>query len=540
MGGAMRLLAPLLCAACAFALLTGCSSQATPRTEAGVVHFNLAADPTSLDPLFAVQDAASVDQEVARLCFEPFFDIDPNGRRIPELLREIPTRANGGISRDGQSITYRLRPGVRWQDGVAVTSRDVVFTLHAIMDPRNPVRSRAGYGLIDSATALDARTVVFHLRHRWAPAVETLFSYGSVPEYVLPAHVLAPLGPLLHAPFSASPVCDGPYVLQSWRRGDRLTYIANEHYWRGAPRIKQLVVRIVPDPGTNFTMLQAGASDWNLIAPAQQPALAGVSGLRYAFAPLALVAGVAINLTHAPLDDIRVRRALAAAIDRATISKKITLGRYPVTDSDQPQLSWAYDPHAKLPAYDPAAASRLLEKAGWHRGSDGIRSRDGKPLTLTYVQFPESTTGVRAATAIQLDLRAVGVDVQIKSVSNAQLFLPKSEGGLLAAGDFDLAYVPWPMGADPDDSVMLTCNGPSNYMRYCNRRVDALERDALSTYDQVARKRDYERIQEIVAHDVPVIYLFNPTYVYAYRDRLRNFAPSGFSPTWNAWRWEAR
>ncbi|TAM92002.1 peptide ABC transporter substrate-binding protein [bacterium] len=536
----MRLLASLFSAALVVALLTGCGSSATPDADADAVHFNLAGDPTSLDPLFAVQDAASVDQEVARLCFEPFFDIDPNGKRIPELLREIPTRANGGISRDGRSITYRLRSNIRWQDGVAVTSRDVLFTLRAIMDPRNPVRSRAGYDLVDRAAAPDARTVVFHLRRPWSPAVETLFSYGAVPQYVLPAHVLGTQNPLLHAAFNAAPVCDGPYVLRSWHRGDRLVYVANQRYWRGPPKTKQLVVRVVPDPGTNLTMLQAGASDWNLIAPAQQPALANVSGLRYAYAPLALVAGVAINLTHPPLDDVRVRRALAAAIDRATISKKITLGRYPVTDSDQPQRSWAYDPRAKLPAYDPAVASRLLDAAGWHRGTDGIRMKGGKRLALTYVQFPESTTGVRAATAIQLDLRAVGVDVQIKSVSNAQLFLPKSEGGLLAKGDFDLAYVPWPMGADPDDSVLLTCHGASNYMRYCNPQVDRLEHDALITYDRAARRHDYARIQEIAASDVPIVYLFNPTYVYAYRERLRNFAPSGFSPTWNAWRWETR
>ena len=536
----MRLLASLCSVAFTIVLLGGCGAATPPRADATAVHFNLAGDPTSLDPLFAVQDAASVDQEVARLCFEPFFDIDAAGRRIPELLSAFPTRANGGISADGRSITYHLRHGVRWQDGVPVTSRDVLFTLRAIMDPRNPVRSRAGYDLVDRASAPDAQTVVLHLRRPWAPAVETLFSYGAVPEYVLPAHILAAQGPLLHAPFNAAPVCDGPYTLQSWRRGDRLVYTANARYWRGRPKTKQLIVRVVPDPGTNLTMLQAGASDWNLIAPAQQPALSAMHDLRYAYAPLALVAGVAINLSHPPLDDVRVRRALAAAIDRETISKKITLGRYPVTDSDQPQNSWAYDPHAKLPAYDPAATARLLDAAGWRLGANGIRAKNGKQLALTYVQFPESTTGVRAATAIQLDLRAAGVDLQIKSVSNAQLFLPKSEGGLLATGNFDLAYVPWPMGADPDDSVLLACNGASNYMRYCNPQVDRLERDALTTYDHVARRRDYQRIQEIAARDVPIIYLFDPTYVYAYRDRLRNFAPSGFSATWNAWRWEAR
>ncbi|TAM56375.1 peptide ABC transporter substrate-binding protein [bacterium] len=536
----MRPFAPLLCALLSLAPLSGCSRVAAPPTLGSVVRFNLAADPTSLNPLFAVQDAASVDQEVARLCFEPFIDIDPSGRRIPELLRRIPTRTNGGISPDGRTITYHLRPNVRWQDGALVTSADVLFSLHALMDPRNPVRSRAGYDLVERAAAPDAHTVVFHLRRPWAPAVESFFSYGAVPQYVLPAHVLSGQGPLLHATFNAAPVCDGPYVLRSWHRGERLVYAANARYWRGTPKVAQLILRIVPDPGTNLTLLQSGASDWNLIAPAQQPALAGVGGLRYAYAPLALVAGVAINLSHPPLDDVRVRRALAAAIDRGTISKKITLGRYPATDTDQPRLSWAYDPRAKLPAYDPAAANHLLDQAGWRRGPSGIRAKNGRQLSLTYVQFPESTTGVRAAAAIQLDLHAVGIEMRIKSVSNAQLFLPKSEGGLLALGNFDLAYVVWPMGSDPDDSTLLTCNAPANYMRYCNPLVDRLEQAALGTYDQAARKRDYQRIQRIVAADVPIVYLFNPTYIYAYRERLRNFAPSGFSPTWNAWRWEAR
>jgi len=533
----MRLFASLLFAACAVASLCACAREAVSPSGGDAVRFNLAADPTSLNPLFAVQDAASVDQEVARLCFEPFFDVDVHGRRIPALLREIPTRENGGVSADGRTITYHLRPNVLWQDGTPVTSRDVLFTFHAIVDPRNPVRSRAGYELIEHASAPDAQTVVFRLRRPWAPAVGTFFSVGAVPEYVLPAHALQSQGSLAHASFNAKPICDGPYVLRTWRRGDRLTYEANPRYWRGAPAAKHLTARIVPDPGTNLTMLEAGSSDWNLIAPAQQPALAGIADMRYAYAPLALVAGIAINLSHPPLDDVRVRRALAAAIDRATISRKITLGRYPVTDSDQPLFSWAYDPHAKLPAYDPAAAARLLDATGWRRGPDGIRVKGGKRLALTYVQFPESTTGVRAATAIQLDLRAVGVDVQIKSVSNAQLFLPKSEGGLLAMGDFDLAYVPWPMGADPDDSVLLSCNGPSNFMRYCNPDVDRLEREALTATDETTRKRDYFKIQEIVADDVPIIYLFNPTYVYAYRERLHGFAPSGFLATWNAWQW---
>jgi peptide/nickel transport system substrate-binding protein len=156
-------------------------------------------------------------------------------------------------------------------------------------------------------------------------------------------------------------------------------------------------------------------------------------------------------------------------------------------------------------------------------------------LRLVYVQFPESTTGVRVATAVQAALRERGIDVVVKSVSNAQLFLPRT--GVLATGNFDLAYVPWTMGADPDDSSILRCRATSNYMRWCDARVDRLEGEALAQTDLSRRKRLYREIAEIVVEQVPILYLFNADYVYAYRKRLRGFGPNAFLPTWNAYRW---
>jgi ABC-type transport system substrate-binding protein len=109
------------------------------------VRFTIAADPQTLDPLFAHADANGEEGQLARLAFEPFIDVDARGRAVPVLLDRIPSRSNGGISADGTVITYHLRAGVRWQDGVPVSARDVVWTLHAILDPHNAVRSRAGY-----------------------------------------------------------------------------------------------------------------------------------------------------------------------------------------------------------------------------------------------------------------------------------------------------------------------------------------------------------------------------------------------------------
>jgi peptide/nickel transport system substrate-binding protein len=534
--GSLRTFGVLLLIAASSA---GCSSGA-PAASGGEEHsvrFAIAADPQTLDPLFAHADASSVEQQVARLAFEPFIDVDERGASVPVLLDRIPTVENGGLSRDGKTITYHLRSGVRWQDGAPVTAHDVVWTLHAILDDRNPVRSRAGYDRVAKAEQIDDRTVRITLKEPWAPAVATLFSYGTAPQYVLPSHLLEHEARLDQAAFGTHPVGNGPYRLVSWSRGDHLVYEANPSYWRGAPKLAGIDVRIIPDPGTNFTLLQSGGVDWNLLSPAQRASLGVPAHLAFRTVPLTLVAGIAINTAHPPLDDVRVRRAIAESIDRAAISKKITLGRYPVVDTAQPLGSWARDPSVHEPAYDPAAADRLLDGAGWKRGAGGARVKNGVPLALTYVQFPESQTGVRVATFVQSELGARGFAVTVKSLSNAQLFLPRSQSGTLATGAFDLAYVPWPMGADPDDSFLLTCNGSANSMRWCDREVDALERRALVAPSREERKRLYARIERRVADAVPIVYLFNPSYSYAYRDALRGFSPNAFNPTWNAYGW---
>lgn len=517
-------------------LLAACSRVHTGTAPANTVRFDLAADPTTLNPLFTHPDAASVEAQVARLVFEPFIDIDAHGHVVPALLSEIPTLANGGVSRDGRTIVYHLRKNVRWSDGAAVTSADVLFTLHAILDPRNPVRSHAGYDLIARAQARGAHTVVFHLRHAWAPAVMTYFSYGFAPQFVLPAHILGRQGNLARAAFNADPsVGDGPYRFISWEHGESLRYDANPLYWRGMPRIHTLDVRIIPDPSTNLVMLQSGQLDWNLIAPVQYSILRGAPGISFRITPTAVVAGLALNTARPPLNDVRIRRALAMSIDRNAISRKITLGAYPVTNMLQPQFSWAYDRSIAEPAYDPKAADALFDAAGWRRRRDGLRYKDGYPLHFVYAQFPESMTGVRVATQVQAELRAQGIGVSIKSVSNAQLFLPTT--GTLASGAFDIAYIPWTMGADPDDSSVLECHAPSNYMRWCNARVDALERRALAANSRTLRTKLYHAIARIVAQEVPIIYLFNAQYIYAYRSSLAGFSPNAFLPTWNAWQW---
>ncbi|HKW45015.1 MAG TPA: peptide ABC transporter substrate-binding protein [Candidatus Eremiobacteraceae bacterium] len=533
----------LCVAVCIFLLIAQGCTRTSPsgagqhgsqaRTSSTVV-FNISEDPHSLDPILAQNDD---EHQVARLMFDLLLDVDERGRLIPALATTVPTRVNGGVSADGKKIVYRLRRGVVWQDGAPFTSRDVRFTWKAIVDKRNDVPSTRGYDLITSVDTPDAWTAIVHLRRAWGPAVATLFTYGATPMEILPAHILEGAGPLRTSTFNQHPIGTGPFELTSWTRGEELTFSRNARYFRGVPKAREVVAREVPDINTDLVMLRGGQLDWSLLSPAQRLALGQSSALKIVYAPFAGFGAIAFNCRKPPFDDVRMRRAVAMAIDRKRLSDGITRGQYPVTDSDQPVYSWAHDADAKLPAFNAALADRSFDALGWSRGSDGMRRKNGVPLNLDFVTFPEGDTAVRTAEYVQAMLRERGIAVNVKKVSIAQFYLPRSERGLLLSGTFDMAYIAWRTGADPDDSNIVSCAGVSNYAGYCSARVDALEREALAATDVRERKQTYARIQRLLAREVPYDFLYAPEYGFAVQPAMHGLRPSPFSPTWNAWQW---
>src|SRR5579863_9698929 len=318
----------------ALAFGTGCTSN---RAASHAIAFNISEDPHTLNPLLAQSDD---EQQIAHLVFDLLVDVDVQGRLVPGLAKQVPTVENGGVSADGRAITYHLRSGVLWQDGAPFTSHDVWFTWRALMDPRNDVASTRGYDLISSVDTPDKLTVTVHLRRPWAPAVATFFSYGVHPAPILPAHLLEGRGPLRTSSFSEHPIGTGPYELVEWQRGDHLSYRANPHYYRGAPKTASIIVREVPDINTDLTMLRTGDIDWSLLSPAQRLGLGDAPGIRIVYAPFAGFGAIAFNCRRAPFDDFRMREAVAMSLDRQRMSRDITHGQYPVTDSDQPTFSW--------------------------------------------------------------------------------------------------------------------------------------------------------------------------------------------------------
>ncbi len=232
-----------------------------------------------------------------------------------------------------------------------------------------------------------------------------------------------------------------------------------------------------------------------------------------------------------------MRRAIAMAIDRDRLSSGITRGQYHVIDSDQPPFSWAYDPSAALPKFDAAGADKLLDSLGWRREGGGTRRKAGEPLALTFTTFPEGDTAVRTAEYVQRMLGERGIDVSVKKVSVAQFYLPKAQKGLLMSGSYDMAYIAWRTGEDPDDSDITSCAGVSNYAGFCDRGVDRLEAQALVSPNRTQRKALYGRIQQLLAAEVPYDFLYAPTYGFAVNDGVEGFRPTPFSPTWNSYEW---
>ncbi len=532
---ATRLMFFLTCAGAALSL--GCAREGGigrhSTYPSGSITFNLSEDPHSLNPILARNDD---ERQIAHLMFDMLLDVDDRGHLIPALALEVPTQRNRGISPDGRTITYHLRHDVRWQDGQPLTAADVIFTWQAIVDPDNDVPSTRGYDIVDLVFAPDSYTVVFRLKRAWAPAVATLFTYGTNPMPILPAHLLQNQN-LRRSDFNLHPIGSGPYRLVRWDRDDRLVLSANDSYFRGKPKTLQLVAQVVPDTNSALTMLRSGQLDWSLQSPAQRLALGRSPNVRFVYVPFSGFGAIAFNCRKSPFDDARLRIAIAMAIDRKRLSAGITGGQYAVAESDQPPFGWAHDPSVRLPAFDPQRADRALDSLGWRRDLDGMRRRGGRMLAITFMTFPESDTAVRTAEYVQQMLRERGIDVIVKKVTLAQFYLPASEGGMLLSGRFDLAYVVWRSGLDPDDSDLVTCRGSANYSGFCDGKVDALEMRALAVQNPEVRRSLYFQVQQRLAAQVPYDFLYAPTYSYAVQPNVGGFHPTPFSPTWNAYDW---
>ncbi len=497
----------------ALVLLAACTRSGTraangtnPWTVHGVLRMASRQTPDNLNPLLGTQ---TVDTDLSMFWAAYLFDWSDKNEFVPELAVRVPTQRNGDISPDGLRIAYHLRHGVKWQDGVPFTADDVIYTWRQMLNPRNLVVSRFGYDLISRIDKRDAYTIVVHLKRRFAPFVATFFTMANHTNCILPRHLLARLPDINHAPYNSLPVGTGPFKIASYQKGSSIVFVANDSYWRGPPKLQRIDYRIVESDNTLLTLSRTHEIDFYYrAAESQAPSLHGIPGTRVVLTPLTRFADLGLNAGNPALADVRVRRALAYGLDRATLIRKVTHGVAIPGDSDQPPFFWAYDPNIARYPYDPKRAEALLDAAGWRSGAGGIRSKSGQPLHLELVSFTGSSTADDTEVFVQQAWRQIGVDVSIKNFSSSQLYATLGAGGIEQSGKFDVAFENWANGTDPDDSILVRCDmaPPAGWNIYhlCSRDLDRAESIAMQSYDRRTRKAMYGKVQQILASQTAV------------------------------------
>ena len=516
------------------------SSQPHSWTVPGVLRIGARLVPDNLNPVIGTQ---GIDTDLAMLWASFLLTLDDKSRLIPDLATAVPSLSNGGISRDGLTITYHLRRGVKWQDGAPFTADDVIFTWQAVMNKKNLVPSRSGYELISSIDEPDKFTVAVHLNKPYAPFLRTFFTLSSTSYCVLPKHLLGQMPDINHADYNNHPIGTGPFRVVSDEKDVEVKFVANAQYFRGAPNLKEIDYRIVPNDNTLLTQIRTHEIDmYYRASEAQAPVLSTIAGTTVYATAFTRFGDVGFNAGNPPLDDLRVRRALAYATNKAELIKKVTHGVNIPADSDQPPFLWAHDDHVTRYDFNPQRAATLLEEAGWTLGPDGVRHKDGKTLSLLLAGYTGSATVDAAQEVIQREWKDVGVEVEIKNYPTDLLYAPAAEHGIEQSGKFDAIFESWGNGSDPDDVVLFACGSAPpngwNVYHFCSRRLDAAETVALSTYDQAKRKAAYGAVQEVLSDQVPVIFLWFERYVTVANSDLKNYKPGHVgSQWWNPWEW---
>ncbi|MGP6159528.1 MAG: peptide ABC transporter substrate-binding protein [Vulcanimicrobiaceae bacterium] len=513
-----------------------------PWTHPGRLVFAEGYDAKSLDPMLSVNAGTG---DLSMFLFSYAVRYDEHARPVPDALREVPSVENGDVSRDGLTLRYKLRPNVYFHDGVQLTCRDLRFTWQAVMNPANNGVTQDGYRDVRDVDCSNPLVAVVHMKRVYAPFLQQLWSVNGNAA-ILPEHLLARVndakGSFNTASYQSAPVGSGPFQFVRWDRGSDVVLKAFDRFYLGKPKLREVVFKYVPDDTTMVEQLHTHEIDMALhLSSNVWPLLANVPGAVVDAPPIYTYDHIDFNLRRPLFADVALRRALALAVDRRSILRKIGHGLGDLTDTAQSRrLSWAWTPDTAHYDYDLGAAKALLERDGWRVGPGGIRVKDGQRLEFDYSTQTESASGKAIQTFIQTGWREVGADVTVKNAPTAQFFDNSPQTGILQGGHYDVAGFAWSGAADPDDSSIYSAhNFPplgQNALFWNDPVATRAMDDELATVDGARRKRDFVIEQQRFASDVPSIVLYYRREPEAYNTDLKGYAPSPvISPFWDPW-----
>ena len=489
------------------------------------------ADAHNLIPWLA-GDGASIS--VANLILNSLLGYDGDY----ELYGDLAERWD--VSDDGLTLTFHLREGVKWQDGAPFTADDVMYTYERLIDPDTPTPYSEAYKQVKSAEVIDPFT--FHVTYDkpYCPALES-WTLAIVPKHLLERQ-LSGETEISKVPLTREPVGTGPYRIKAWKSQERIELISNHDYFMGRPWIERWVTRIIPDTATQFLQLKSGGIDEMGLTPMQwtrQTATAVFKGAFNKFKyPVNSYTYMGFNLKDPRFKDRRVRQAISYAIDRKELVEGVLLGLgVPGVSPYVPSTRWF---NAGLEAYphDPEKAKRLLAEAGWtDSDGDGVLDKDGKPFRFELMTNNGNAERRKTATIIQQRLDKIGIRVSIRELEWAALindFIDKKK--------FDAIILGWGIGLDPDqyDIWHSSKTGPKefNFISYENNEVDRLLEDGRRRCGPEERKAIYDRLQEIMWEDQPIVFLYVPYALVTVHKRFHGIElkPGGISDRWwNNW-----
>ncbi|HEY4441158.1 MAG TPA: peptide ABC transporter substrate-binding protein [Candidatus Elarobacter sp.] len=534
---------PLLRAALAAVLLAGCASGGGtagsgaaeggrhPWTVPHVLRYATGEDVAGLNPHLYAQVTASLMNSNTMAWLVKY---DHNNRPVPELATVVPTQANGGVSRDGKTITYHLRRNAKWSDGVPFTAEDVAFSIATVRNPANNELTHSGFEYITAVRTPDPYTVVIRLNRPYSGFYVNFFSSAGGNPCVLPKHILGGLKTINDAPYNTLPIGIGPFKYASWKRADNITLVPDPLYFGRKPKLQKVIFKIIPDRNTVLTQLSTHEIDlWLPVPAAYSDRISTLGDVKVLKQSSYLYNHFDFELEHPVVGDLAVRQALRLAMDRATILQKIRHGVGILQETPfGPGNPLAIDV-PRIP-FDLQAANDTLERAGWKRGPDGVRVKNGRRLEFTIA----IGTGLPDTDAIVEQLRLswgrIGARFEVKHYPSPLYFGAYAAGGILYAGKFDVAFYAWLTSPNGDLSNILGCDRfppkGQNVPRWCDRAADAAMRRQLATYDPKAQLAASRIVQESIVRDVPTIVTDVREDLFAYNDDLKNFHPNQVTP----------
>ncbi|HYA99047.1 MAG TPA: peptide ABC transporter substrate-binding protein [Ktedonobacteraceae bacterium] len=533
------------------------SSAGTP-VKGGTWIEDLFEEPDSLIPNFSTETFANIvmDGLYAGLIYG-----DPQGKLLPGLATEVPTTANGGVSSDLKTVTFHLRPGLKWSDGQPLDARDVDFSWKLWANPKAAAYNTIPFAAIQSAdVSSDNLTITFHLKTPYVSFVSQWADGGFAGP--LPAHVFSSMDPgsVIKSPQNLNPqAVSGPFMMSESKPGDHYTIVRNPNYYQaaqGLPYLDKVVFRIVTDQNTILTDAQSGSIDsvWFLdvskalayqsLSNYQTIGDGGGTGKNsYSWS------AIWINWNNKVLGgNPEVRQAMAMAVDQQSLIQIARRGFASARCQDHaPVQVPGYTASLTCPKFDLNAANALLDQHGWKLGSDGVRTKNGERLEFQYSTTAGNLWRADDQLINQANFKKIGIKLDIQNYPASTFFGPFLTGGQpspptgAVSGKYDIAEFVESGTYDPDNSVFLTCaeKGSGNLAFYCSQQMDALQKQQLSTGDNAARQKAFDGINQLEVTDFPFILEFGAPDLAVYKKGANNYLPSavGIGDTENIWLW---